>query len=137
MKATCTIAPFPLPGTAVHIPPVGSASLLRGDDIKAHLRRLPPGRLLGVFQISSSDDLHSETWEMHPAGDEVLVMLTGELELEYCDGSRRNTSSLQAGHGIVIPKGVWHRLVLHDPGLLLALSAPEGTRSNSDPGRQP
>jgi mannose-6-phosphate isomerase-like protein (cupin superfamily) len=133
MKATFTIEPFSLAGAAVHIPPAGTASLLQADAIKAHLQRLPEGHLLGVFPIATSDDLHSDIWEMHPAGDEVLIMLTGELGVEYSDGSRRGTSSLQPSHGIVMPKGVWHRLVLREPGLLLALSPPQGTQSSHNP----
>ncbi len=30
----------------------------------------------------------------------------------------RGTPSLAAGHGMVMPVGVWHRLVLREPGLL-------------------
>lgn len=95
MKATFTIESFPLPGTAVHIPLSGCVSLLQGDAIKAHLRRLPEGHLLGAFQISTSADLHSETWEMHPDGDEILIMLTGKLSVEYSDGLHQGTAPLE------------------------------------------
>ena len=134
MKTTFAIETFSFPGAAVHILPTGSASLLQGDAIKTELRRLPGGQVLGVFQISTSSDLHSDVWEMHPAGDEVLLMLTGRLEVEYSDQSRHGASSLESGHGIVMPRGIWHRLVLREPGVLLALSAPQGTRLSSSPG---
>jgi hypothetical protein len=116
----------------VHIRPSGNASVLEGD-VKAQLPGLPEGHLFGVFQIASPNDLHADIWEMHPAGDEVLVMLTGELSLEYCDGSCRATSALESGRGVVIAKGVWHRLLLRKPGLLMVLSPSRGTRLCRNP----
>jgi mannose-6-phosphate isomerase-like protein (cupin superfamily) len=135
MKTTFAIEPFSFPGAAVHISPTGNTSVLQGDAIKAHRLRLSEGFLLGTFQISSPDDLHSETWEMHPAGDETLVVLTGRLALEYSDGFHLGTSPLDPGHGLVVPKGVWHRLVLREPGLLLALSPAQGTQLSRTPGQ--
>jgi len=133
MKASFPIETFPLSGAAMHITPAGNASLLQRGDMHARLRHLIEGHLLGVFPISKPDDLHIE-WEMHPAGDEILIMLTGELPVEYSGGSHGGTSSLGQGHATVIPKGVWHRLVLRTPGLLLSLSPLEGTRLSQDPG---
>jgi len=135
MKATFTVEPFSFTGAGVHIPPSGNASLLQADAIKSQLRRLPEGHLLAVFQIASPDDLHSDIWEMHPAGDEVLLMLTGELDVEYSDGSCRATSTLESGRGVVMPKGVWHRLLLREPGLLMALSPSHGTQWSRRPGQ--
>src|SRR6185295_5317750 len=134
MKATFTIEPFSFLGAGVHMRPSGNASLLRGSDIKAQLRGLPEGHLLGVFQIARPDDLHSDVWEMHPAGDEILLMLTGELDVEYSDGSCRGSSALRSGRGVVMPKGVWHRLLLREPGLLMVLSPSQGTKLSRSPG---
>ena len=135
MKATITVEPFSSPGAAVHVRPSGNASVLQGD-FKAQLPGLPEGHLLGVFQIASPDDLHSDIWEMHPAGDEVLLMLTGELGVEYCAGSCRGTAALESGRGVVMPKGVWHRLLVRQPGLLMVLSPSQGTRWIRSPGQE-
>ena len=135
MKATITVEPFSSPGAAVHVHPSGNASVLQGD-FKAQLPGLPEGHLLGVFQIASPDDLHSDIWEMHPAGDEVLLMLTGELGVEYCAGSCRGTAALESGRGVVMPKGVWHRLLVRQPGLLMVLSPSQGTRLSRSPGQE-
>ncbi len=43
---------------------------------------------------------------MHTAGDEIVLMLTSQLVVEYSDGFRHGTSSLEAGHEMVAPKCV-------------------------------
>jgi mannose-6-phosphate isomerase-like protein (cupin superfamily) len=135
MKATDIIQPFPVARSIVHIEAAGGATLLQPPFVKAELARLD-GRVLATFPISTAADAHSDVWEMHPAADEVLFMLTGELGLEYSDGPRSRHAELRAGEGIVVPKGAWHRLHFRQPGLLLALTATQGTVSSADAGRQ-
>jgi mannose-6-phosphate isomerase-like protein (cupin superfamily) len=132
MKATCTMQPFPFAKSILHIGSDGSASLLQPPFAKAELALLD-GRMLATFPILSAADAHSHEWEMHPAADEVLFMLTGELGIDYSDGTRTGTVSLEAGTGLVIPRAMWHRLVLREPGLLLALTTPHGTESSPEP----
>lgn len=95
------------------------------------------GRVLGAFPLASPADAHSHLWEMHPAADEVLFMLSGELQLHWSAGDQDGSVRLQAQRGLVVPRGVWHRLVLHEPGLLLALTAPDGTQLRPLEGGQP
>jgi mannose-6-phosphate isomerase-like protein (cupin superfamily) len=49
-------------------------------------------------------------WEMHPQGEEILVLLEGSLHLtfEHPDG-RRESFDPEPGATIVVPRGVWHR----------------------------
>jgi mannose-6-phosphate isomerase-like protein (cupin superfamily) len=136
MNATDTIRSFPLARSIVHVASAGTASLLQPPFTKEGLGRLE-GRVLATFPIASAADAHSHLWEMHPEADEVLIMLTGELDVEYSIGSRTGTTTLAAGEALLMPMGVWHRLVLREPGLLMALTAPRGTRSSSRAGGQP
>jgi quercetin dioxygenase-like cupin family protein len=48
-------------------------------------------------------------WEMHPEGEEVLVLLEGAVRFwfEHPDG-RLEQLERKAGDTIVIPRGVWH-----------------------------
>jgi mannose-6-phosphate isomerase-like protein (cupin superfamily) len=137
MKATFTIETFPLCGSAIHVAPGGHASVMRGSELKSRLRQLPDGLLLGTFQIEDDVDAHSHVWEMHPMGDEMLVMLTGSLEVEYADGPRRATSLLGTRQCMVMPGGVWHRLEVREPGLLLTLTPLQGTLHSEQPGERP
>lgn len=134
MNANFTLETFSLRGSAIHVAADGNTSVLRGPNLKARLQQLPGGHLLAAFQIARDSDAHPDMWEMHPAGDEILVMLTGALAVEYADGDRRGMSSLGAGQTVVMPSGVWHRLELREPGLLLTLTPLEGTRHSETPG---
>ena len=57
--------------------------------------------------------------EMHPDGDELLFLVSGAVtvKLELADGDR--TVELGAGDAIVVPKGVWHKVTLREPGRLI------------------
>jgi mannose-6-phosphate isomerase-like protein (cupin superfamily) len=67
-------------------------------------------------------------WEMHPAGDEILLMLEGKATfvLDLSDGFKALT--LDAGRLLVISKGVWHTAKVSEPARLLAITAGSGTQ---------
>lgn len=81
------------------------------------------GRLMGAFE-QKADWPH---WERHPGGDEVLVLLEGRMTLilDEDDGERR--VDLPTGGACVVPRGVWHRGLVREPGLLLAVTPGQGT----------
>jgi mannose-6-phosphate isomerase-like protein (cupin superfamily) len=101
--------------------------LMSGNASDPGIRRLmgsEQGRLL--CELSMSADWNN--WEMHPAGDEILVMLEGKATfvLELSDGVKE--IALSAGRLLVIPKGVWHTAKVSAPARLLAITAGQGTR---------
>ena len=51
-------------------------------------------------------------WEMHPSGEEVLILLEGSLRLwfDHPDG-RLEALDPEPGATIVVPRGAWHRAV--------------------------
>lgn len=48
-------------------------------------------------------------WERHPAGDELLYVLDGELELSLLAPEGRIEVVLRTGSIFVVPRGLWHR----------------------------
>ena len=86
-------------------------------------------RLVGVFDFQSSNDLHSDTQEMHPAADEVLFLVSGAIELLLQVGTGERSVTLHAGQAAVVPRGVWHRLVMREPGRLLFINSRTGMQS--------
>lgn len=74
---------------------------------------------------------YSETWkhwEMHPAGDEIVYVLSGVVDvvLELPEGKK--TVQLTERTLVVVPKGVWHTAIVHKPGYALHITPGEGTQ---------
>jgi mannose-6-phosphate isomerase-like protein (cupin superfamily) len=77
--------------------------------------------------ISAYDYTESWSWERHPAGDEVVVQLSGSTTfvLEVDGGEQRVT--LGGGDAVVVPAGVWHRAEVLEPGRVLHVTPGRGT----------
>jgi mannose-6-phosphate isomerase-like protein (cupin superfamily) len=83
------------------------------------------GRLMGVVRRACDSD----HWEVHPAGDEILFRLSGEMEVVLISGSRRRHLKLGAKSPCcIVPKGTWHTLLVRKPGTLLFVTPGKGTR---------
>ena len=115
-------------GDAVELP--GGAEfwqqLMSGKPEDEGIQRLMTsehGRLLSVIER----DADWVNWEMHPAGDEILMVLKGEMTLVFEEGSGERLVKLTAGRLAVVPKGVWHTARLNGPMTLLALTDGIGT----------
>lgn len=82
------------------------------------------GRLVSLYDFSESWD----SWEMHPAGDEVVLCLAGEMTViqEYPDG-RLHSEMLAAGQYIINPPGVWHTADVAQNVTALFITAGAGT----------
>ncbi|HEV8063978.1 MAG TPA: cupin domain-containing protein [Acidimicrobiales bacterium] len=67
------------------------------------------------------------SWERHPAGEEVVVLLSGRVDLiQDLEGSER-VIKLHPGWAAVNPKGVWHTATVHEPGQALFITPGRGT----------
>jgi mannose-6-phosphate isomerase-like protein (cupin superfamily) len=119
---------FDLLDTYVHLRPDGQASTVAltpsfWRDIP-HNRELAKGRLMGAFQIGGSG---RSNWEMHPQGDELLILVSGALDVVLDDGEQRVLSLRDQGTCIV-PQGLWHQQVYRAPGMLLFITPGAGTQ---------
>lgn len=52
--------------------------------------------------------------EMHPDGDEVLYLISGHVRVVFEDEELADMD-LRPGDGLVVPKGVWHRVDILEP----------------------
>jgi quercetin dioxygenase-like cupin family protein len=86
---------------------------------------LQSGRLVTRF-AQTADWPH---WEVHPAGEEVLHLISGELEL-VLEGAAGGAASvtLRAGDTFIVPRGTWHRGLVHKAGELLGITYGAGTQ---------
>lgn len=69
----------------------------------------------------------STGWEMHPDGDEVLTLLSGRFDVILEDEGVEQVIALTPGTSAIVPQGVWHRMVIHEPGELLFLTPGDAT----------
>jgi mannose-6-phosphate isomerase-like protein (cupin superfamily) len=51
-------------------------------------------------------------WERHPVGDELVLVLSGEVDFLIKTGSGLHSVTMGAGHAAVVPAGAWHRAVI-------------------------
>jgi mannose-6-phosphate isomerase-like protein (cupin superfamily) len=72
-------------------------------------------------------------WEMHPAGDELLHVLEGEVKVEWvlASGGRRR-ATVRAGSLFVVPRGLWHRPTPSQRTVMLYVTPGEGTEATFD-----
>jgi quercetin dioxygenase-like cupin family protein len=66
-------------------------------------------------------------WERHPAGEEVVVLLEGRVDLVQEVDGREVVVPMRAGQAAINPVGVWHRSVVHTPGSALFITPGRGT----------
>lgn len=116
-------------GDAVPLPGGGDfwRQLMSGDPRDAGIRRLADsehGRLFSALEMGSD----WTNWEMHPAGDEVLVMLQGSVTFRFEEAEGIREIDLSAGRVLIVPKGVWHTARVRTPAKLLAITAGQGTK---------
>src|SRR5271155_5642110 len=102
-------------------------AMLREHDLRAALREVPH---LTITEATTGEDAEAATrnvakignltlgvmsytgqtpWERHPDGDELLLVLDGELEVTSLTDKGPVKRKLCAGEAFVCPQGLWHR----------------------------
>lgn len=85
---------------------------------------LDDGRLVMVSRMAA-DWPH---WEMHPAGDEIVYLLSGAMDLVLDEPGGPRTVALRPGQAVIVPRGIWHRGTVHQPGDALFITRGAGTQ---------
>ncbi|WAC61340.1 cupin domain-containing protein [Brevundimonas sp. SL130] len=112
----------------------GALPLLRSVDAWRNVNRCAGGRVIGFSRPQAAEDLHPDRWEMHPAGDEFLHLIEGEMDVVLDrpgEGARLPltlTLTLTQGGAVVVPQGIWHRLLLKRPSALMFVTPAGGTQ---------
>lgn len=113
-----------LGATAVPQPPFDGMAWYEGYG-ERHGEDGAEGRLVSMYDFAESWD----SWEMHPAGDEVVICTAGSITLtqEFPDG-RVGTVRLGPGDYAVNPPGVWHTVDVGGVASAIFITAGEGTQ---------
>ena len=67
------------------------------------------------------------SWERHPAGEELVLLISGRVDLiQDLDGTEHRIE-LHPGDGVMNPPNVWHTSDVHEPGDALFVTPGQGT----------
>jgi quercetin dioxygenase-like cupin family protein len=76
------------------------------------------GRLVAITPQAST----WTAWERHPAGDELVLLLSGRGDVVQEIEGQEQALQLAPGWAAINPAGVWHRSVVHEPGRALFIT---------------
>ncbi|HEY9675183.1 MAG TPA: hypothetical protein V6D11_27325, partial [Waterburya sp.] len=83
-------------------------------------------RLISHFTF----DKDWETWEMHPAGEEFVCLLSGRVDLLVEQDRVENAVQLSTlGSYVLVPRGMWHTARAQTPSSMLFITPSEGTHT--------
>lgn len=81
------------------------------------------GRMVAIFDGDGPGD----HWERHPAGDELVVCLTGSVTVTREVDGVPDRVVLGPGEATVNPAGTWHAVDMAGPASILTITAGLGT----------
>lgn len=71
------------------------------------------------------------SWERHPAGEELVVLLSGRVDLIQDVDGEHVVVEMRPGQAVVNPRNVWHTSTVHEPGEALFITPGRGTEHRS------
>ncbi len=120
--------PFDLSARFAHLDDAGGAEAQPAFDGMAwyadyEARSGGSGRLVALHAFAAPWD----SWEMHPAGDEMVVCTRGTLTLVQQGSAGESRIPLRAGEYAINPAGTWHTADADGPCEALFITAGAGT----------
>ena len=117
---------FPFDGVA--------ATLLRDGTSEVVSSRAGPVRVDGytVGVVPHMDRPPPHRGELHPDGDELLYLVSGQVEVVLDDGDLAHVGTetrhrIGPGDAFIVPRGVWHRLEVLEPAHLVHVTPGPGS----------
>ena len=70
------------------------------------------------------------TWEIHPAGDETVILLSGQADMVLDRiGTQEVLPLSDTGTCIIVPRGTWHTARISQPTRMLFITPGAGTEN--------
>ena len=118
---------FSLIKTYVHIEDGPGVALVPvGDDFWEKIGErtdLHEGRMVMAFHFNEDWPV----WERHPAGDEIVIVLSGAIDLVLEENGEERLVGLKSGKACILPRNVWHTARVREPGNALHITRGAGT----------
>jgi oxalate decarboxylase/phosphoglucose isomerase-like protein (cupin superfamily) len=87
--------------------------------------QLAQGRLMSAFSFSEPWSM----WERHPAGEELVMLISGGATLVLEEsGQERSVHLNTPGSYVLVPRNVWHTVRTAVPATMLFLTPGAGTQ---------
>lgn len=121
------IGPFQAVETYLHLGPEGTAVPLEVDNsfweklTTGGFDHLGPGRLVSTYDFTED----WKSWEQHPAGEEVVILISGEIE--FVLEPEQKTTLSKPGQFLLVPRGAWHTANVERHAKVLFITPGEGT----------
>lgn len=125
-----TMFPILTPGMDLHPLPFNGPEFYEGLD-----------REFGDFHKHVLISCHNfdsawSTWEMHPQGDECVILLSGTATMVVLgDGGEESVKLSSPGEYIVVPRGAWHTASDASNAAMLFITPGQGTQNREQPPR--
>ncbi|WP_339411286.1 hypothetical protein [Pseudomonas sp. EA_35y_Pfl2_R5] len=104
--------------------PVAVTEQFWSDIVSGARPELNQGRLMSAFSFAQD----WPSWERHPAGEELVMLLSGSALLLLEEASGESEVLLDTvGSYVLVPKGVWHTAKTTQATTLLFLTPGAGT----------
>ena len=77
------------------------------------------------------------TWEVHPAGDEFVILVSGDADLVLAkDGGDETVRMTEPGTFVIVPRDTWHTARVHAHSVMMFITPGEGTINAAEPVRE-
>ena len=74
------------------------------------------------------------SWEQHPAGDEVVVLLSGTVTMVLWQNKAEKLVELTTpGSYVIVPRGIWHTARVSKPAKMLFITPGQNTQHGDSP----
>ncbi len=84
---------------------------------------LQGGRLVSAYRFVAD----WTSWERHPAGDELVIQLSGSMDLILDQDSGERSISLRGRCAAIVPRNVWHTARVLEPTEAVFVTRGAGT----------
>ena len=74
-----------------------------------------------TFGVASMSENSPHGGERHPDGDEILYLISGRIRVVFLDSAADDIDALP-GDGLIVPKGMWHRVDILEPSEIVYLT---------------
>lgn len=129
MSAATPIAAFDLERTYVHLSDGPDAKRVEVTPDFWQTIGTNPALRGGRLVTASRFTADWQHWEMHPAGEELVVLTSGAIDLVLEGAKGAHTTLALRGRGaVLIPRGTWHWARVREPSEMWFVTYGEGTQ---------